>query len=154
MSDSSYQSNDRGAELLSPNGRARREAMLGELQHAMRRHHRKRRVRRAALAALGMIVIAGIAARLLFTPPSPRPQPGPQSRPIMLVEFVRTQPDIVERYRAKPPPLIEWIPNDASLVQALRDIGRPAGLIRIDGRLQLSNLIIDEPAHTPTPNET
>ncbi|MHC4992801.1 MAG: hypothetical protein ACYTGC_17655, partial [Planctomycetota bacterium] len=55
--------------MLSPQGAARREAMLEELTGTLTRHHRRRRRRRRALAATGGVSAMVLLALVVRTPP-------------------------------------------------------------------------------------
>lgn len=68
---------------LSPEAARRKEAMLGELQHEVRRRGRRRRVVRrstAACAAASILLIVAVGARVLpgiLQGPTPPREPGP-----------------------------------------------------------------------------
>jgi hypothetical protein len=59
------------------------------------------------------------------------------------VAIVGTDPLIVERYAFdEPARLIEWL-EDRALLETLAQIGRPSGLININGRVRLSRPVSD-----------
>ena len=119
---------------LTPEGEARRDAMLDELVGTMQRVHRGRRVRRRAASALAVLtVFAGIAwvigSQSLF---------GDRARPTTFVE--RPQPQLP----GTPPTerLIQMV-NDDELVALLAQLDRPAGIVRSEGKTWLTNAVTD-----------
>jgi hypothetical protein len=152
--------NDAHDNPLTPQGEARRDGMLGELAEIMSRTHRARRVRRRVIGStgcLGLLLVVGRLAMPLFTHPGEvRPQivehlpnreaPAAakaiaQTRPAITLR-VRTDPSIVERYRAAPTGAIVRM-DDATLIETLAAIHRPAGLIRFADRVALSAPVTD-----------
>ncbi len=130
---------------LTPDGNARREAMLDELVDAMQRVHHGRRLRRRAASALAVLTIfAGIAwvigSQSLFGDRAPqgifveRPQqPVPDAPP-------------TER-------LIQMLDDD-QLLALLAQIDRPAGIVRSEGKIWLTNAVTDaQLGLTPPPPE-
>ena len=134
--------------------------MLGELVGIMAQTRRARRVRRRVLATVGcvgLLLVVGRLAMPLFTRPGVvRPQivehlpdreaPAAvkaiaQTRPAITLR-VRTDPSIVERYRAAPTGVIVRM-DDATLIETLAAIHRPAGLIRFADRVALSAPVTD-----------
>lgn len=109
----------------------RREAMLVELTAAMRRIHARRRLvrRAAAVAALGLAA-AGLWTIGLRPPAAPGPIPTPAHRAVTVVgPAQRTH-------------VIRAI-DDRGLIELLREIDRPAGLIRSEGRAWISGRVTD-----------
>lgn len=154
--------------MLTVAGRARREAMLRTLTHAMRERHAARRRRRRAAAAGGgllLFALAAVAGRgvlrepatvpgRLVEVPAPmvpeRPPARPESsapRVACVIEVVKTDPTIVDRYRAPQPQRVrvQWIDDDALLAE-LRGLDRPTGLVRVNGRAFLTEVVVDEPS--------
>jgi hypothetical protein len=154
--------------MLSEAGRTRQAAMLNELKSAMAALHRRRRIRRRVAAALAVIVLGAAAVTVPGTRSTSRPESGvttgPDSglRPPVadsgqqrraaaaaqrVVDFavVQTDPTILERYAAHPPPVaeIEYIGDDR-LIQTLAAIGRPAGLIRIADEFRFTAPVTDD----------
>jgi hypothetical protein len=139
-------------ESLSPQGQARREAMLDHLVGEMALVHRRRRARRAALSSAGAVLLLVGLIRfanldsanntLTLNPQSPEQNASvqPDASTIM---HVQTDPSIAERFRAAPIPIIVPI-NDAQLIETLVEIGRPAGLIQVGERIALSAPVTDE----------
>jgi hypothetical protein len=156
---------------LSAAGLARREAMLGDLIGSMRRVHARRRARRVAAAGIAVIGCVGIGVFALRpSPPAtsngpvprvveahhavPAPAPLPAanhpehpapSLPVVEYAVVRTDDSAVDRLRARGSGLVERIGDDA-LLATLTDLGRPAGLIRTDVGVRLTDPIIDPPS--------
>ena len=143
---------------LSAAGEARRGVMLDELVGAMERVHRTRRTRRRTIAA-GTPIMVGMLLWLLLPALSQSPDtpqfanpPTPEVTPLVappsgtprppLTAIVRTDPDILERYRAQPVACIERI-NDRMLIDTLVSIQRPAGLIYYGNRVMLTTPVTD-----------
>ena len=59
-----------------------------------------------------------------------------------IITIVRTDPSILERYVSHTTSKIESI-NDETLLASLASLGRPAGLIRYDGRVRLTTDVTD-----------
>lgn len=128
---------------LTPDGEARREAMLDELVGVMQRVHHRRRVRRRAAGALAVLAIfAGVAwvvaSQLSFVD---RPKPL----------IVKNQPSEEVPDLPAPEPLIQPVArtglvrvvSDDELVTLLAQIDRPAGIVRSEGEIWLTNAVTD-----------
>lgn len=143
---------------LSEQGRARRDAMLAELQSRVVRTARVKRVRSGVLAAAALGLIASLA--VLLTPHRVAPpaspvadlsepttipvEAAPFAAPTILV--VRTDPDVLGRCRASPDGIaarVERIGDDELLAELVA-IGRPAGIIRSQGRTWLTAAVTDK----------
>ena len=115
-------------EMLSPAGRARRDAMLGELVQAMRQLRRRRQRRRTAASAV--IVLGLLAAGLWVT-----------GRPEI------TRRDGIGVHDAPDAPAVTPIRirtiGDEELLALRAEMGRPAGLIRSEGRVWLTSDVTD-----------
>lgn len=143
--------------LLSAQGVARRDRMLGDLVSRMREVHRARRVRRrVAMVAAPMLLIAAIATIARW--PGSRPTTsrdgttvahGSAPAPAAIISVVRSSDDSLVRYRAEPGGESDMIVmTDAELLDALAGMNRPAGLVRTNGRVHLTRDVID-----PDPSE-
>jgi hypothetical protein len=137
-------------ENLSPEGAARREAILRQTLLAVRRRRRSRRALRLT-AGLAVLVLGVVLIRLPrepgTTPPSGGrpgeivhagplvPTPAPPAGPF--VQVIPPDPEICARLAA--PPLVPtWRPiTDDQLLAALSEAGQPAGLVRVAGRTLL-----------------
>jgi len=152
--------NDPNDNRLTPQGEARRDAMLGELVGIMAQTRHARRVRRRVIGTvgcMGLLLVVGRLAMPLFTHSGEvRPQivehlpdreaPATvktiaQTRPAITLR-VQTDPSIVDRYRAFPTGATVRM-DDATLIETLAAIHRPAGLIRFDDRVALSAPVTD-----------
>jgi len=144
-------------EQLSTAGRARRDAMLPGLVDDMRRVHRARRRRRATVATLSLtaaLVVTAIALvpatptengeQLIAREPPVVELAPPAARAVMTVAFVTTDRGIADRLASTARSRVVELDDD-TLVTALADIGRPAGLIRRDGRVELTRNVVDPP---------
>ncbi len=130
---------------LSPAGRRRRDTMLGDLLRTMGAVHRRRRRRRraratGALIALAVALTAAVPAFRLPRVPGPPPR---AAAPRVTVEFVVSDPTILDRC-AIPPSMARrtTILDDEALVTALAAIDRPSGLVRTGGRVWLTNDVL------------
>jgi hypothetical protein len=143
-------------EGLTPAGAARRDAMLDELTGYMNRVHRSRRIRRRGVAAALLFAVAAAVAYLAL-PGQPTPvhqpitsnplhSPVESSAPPVRIAVVRTDPDIVNKYRASAPETsvvrIERLDDD-ELLRRLDAMGRSAGLVRMGGKAWLTADVAD-----------
>ncbi len=143
---------------LSEQGRARRDAMLAELQSRVVRTARVRRVRSGVLAAAALGLIASLAVLLtpnrvappvspvadLTEPPTIPGEAAPNSPATILV--LRTDPGVLGRYGAPPNSLAVRVVRigDDELLAELAAMGRPAGIIRSQGRTWLTAAVTDK----------
>ncbi len=136
--------NDHERSELTPTGEARREQMLDELLGTMQQIHHRRRVRlRLVGVAAMLLVFAGVAwvvasqlsfvdrAKPLIVENQPSeevpnlPAPEPRTRPFARTGLVR-------------------VVNDDELVTLLAQLDRPAGIVRSEGEIWLTNAVTDE----------
>jgi hypothetical protein len=141
---------------LSETGRARREAMLGELVGQMQRLHHRRRVQRTASASACMVVLL-IGLSLLAMPARrpathlPRVAQTPKPAADASIEIIRTDPSILERFAARPTSRAILL-DDEALLDELVAMGRPAGLIRSGDRVWLTADVVGRhPAEDESP---
>ncbi len=153
---------------LSEAGEARRDAMLVELQRTMRRRQeRLSAVRRTCGTGL-LVILLGIAIFLQSRPPAPSPAPTPQivelppgiapeqPEPRSRIVRIDTDADVVSRYAITPtlrPDVMltsqdGYLANviyvdDSTLLDLLDEMGRPTGIVRMDGRITLTNAVTD-----------
>ena len=137
--------NEHERSRLTPDGEARREAMLDELVSTMQRVHHGRRVRRRVASALAVLTIfAGIAWVI-----GSQLSVGDRAQPHIFVERPPQQvPD------APPTERLIQMMDDDELVALLAQIDRPAGIVRSEGEIWLTNAVIDaQLGLTPPPPE-
>lgn len=161
--------NDQPFSELSQSGLARRQRMHDELIEAMTKLHRRRHVRRRTLVAAVLLLPLLFGALVLVKPSAappalptivegeprlPHPQPG-DARP-SLVQVVHTDPSVIDRYAySASDSTVTWI-DDQQLLQELAALGRPAGIVRMNGRAWLTMDVTDdvqderEEVHTPS----
>lgn len=140
------------------------------LEHTLREQsalwaRRRRRGRTVAVASL-LAVASGLWLVTLAPPrtiPSPAPvalgtpprDPSTSHAPAPLVQLVGNTPGVLDRMRVDPvgsvqiirggePTLLVEIIDDDQLTTLLAQIGRPAGIIRTQGRVYLSRAVTDE----------
>ena len=144
--------NDQQRESLTESGQTRRDTMLGDLTTAMRKHHRAKRARRSAFASLCLLgLIAGLA--FLQWPRAQAPTDeiiviDDQPAPVVIIQYVRTDPNILDRYSVRPTSRVTYL-DDEALLAELVAIGRPAGLIRMGDSVRLTVDVTN-----PLPKET
>lgn len=155
---------------LSAAGRARRDAILHAAVQELRvTQARRRRRRRFAAAAVwcAVITVSAMAAMTISdrsrtdvvtraVAQHPRDESQSESQPrapqqprahqaaVRIVQ-VHTRPDAAQRYAVHTPTRVDRIDDDA-LVTLLASINRPAGLMYVNGRAQLTRDVTDEPA--------
>lgn len=125
---------ERERSQLTPAGEARREAMLDELVGTMQRVHHGRRVRRRVASALAVLtIVAGIAWVIgSQLPVNDRGQTwiaDNQQQPQL--------PDAPQTGRR-----IQML-DDHELVALLAQLDRPAGIVRSEGEIWLTNAVTD-----------
>ncbi len=119
---------------LTPDGEARREAMLNELVGAMQRVHHGRRVRRRATSAL---VVLTIFAGMAWVIGSQLPAEDQAESLIVINPPPQQVPDAPTTER-----LIQMV-DDEELVTLLAQLDRPAGIVRSEGEIWLTNAVTD-----------
>lgn len=113
--------------------------MRGQLLEAFTRHHRRRGRRQRALR--GVLAAALLAAAgTMWTLTGPPRGPQVASMPAFNVQLVRGSP------RSG---VVRTI-GDEELLQRLEEIGRPAGLVRIEGRTLLTDAGVASPQQPPS----
>ncbi len=153
----------RGAHL-SPDGLARKQAMLAQLEPAVRRRGRRRTARRLGLAAtpLALLAVAWLLITSRTTPPipvsppaiartdpsetttAPRPdrtEPAPTevlNPPPPRVVYVANDPRALDRFAAPPTATRVQRLTDEQLLAELDALGMPAGIIRTEQRVRLA----------------
>lgn len=157
----------KAGEPLSCDGQARRKAMLGSLEGAVRARGRQRLAARGGLAVCGLLLVVG--AVVFASWPNTGPASGPHdmaspdtpmasigneelhtdpapdthiaaTNPAAprLVVYVVNDPGIVARWAATPKPSRVEMLDDAGLLAELRAAGLPAGMIRRNDTLTLA----------------
>lgn len=124
---------DQNSKKLSPDGEARKEAMLTQLVGQMNQIHSSRQVRRRVLHTLTLIIVCAITVwfvALQYLSPLPIDIAKGPTGPGTYIE----QPNA---------PLIKTI-NDDELIALLAEMDRPTGIIRSEGRIWLTNEVTDE----------
>jgi hypothetical protein len=134
------------ADILSPQGRRRRDEIGRLAREAARRRRNKRRIVRAAVS----VVLLGVAIEMYSfrpVPPAQRPPvarieakvaptaaPSPPADSGITVALIKTESGISDRLSipAKPP---DWTKaGDDELLQSLADAGHPSGLLYTNGQ--------------------
>ena len=135
--------NEQGRTQLTPDGEARRDAMLDELVGAMQRVHHGRRVRRRAAGALAVLAIFAGMAWVLG---SQLPVGDRAQTDIAVNRPPQHVPDAVGTERlirlARRTGVIRTV-DDNELVALLAQLDRPAGIVRSEGEIWLTNAVTD-----------
>lgn len=125
---------DQNNKQLSSAGKARKKAMLTELVGQMNHIHSKRQTRTRVINTLALIIVCAITIWIVSLKYS-----NPQ------INNLATGP-IIESGKPQQPSkttLVKTI-NDDELIALLAKIDRPAGIIRSQGRIWLTNAVTDE----------
>lgn len=135
--------NEHERSQLTPDGEARREAMLDELVGVMQRVHHGRRVRRRVGSALAVVAIfAGIAwviGSQLTVGDRVVPQIVVERPPQQVPDAPRTKLLIQPAQRTG----VVRMVDDDELVALLAQLDRPAGIVRSEGEIWLTNAVTD-----------
>ena len=144
---------DEPAATLSGTGAARRDSMLPLLQGAVVREGARRRARRVTVrrvGALGLVVALGVSI-FLTRPATVNESPvvsndpmAPTIDPPMSIVRFKSEPGALERYTYVPQvDPASYIVDDQAFVAVLASIGRPTGLVRRGGRVELTSFTPD-----------
>lgn len=160
-----------GGSILSAAGRQRRNAMLTELLDKQQSWQRHRRARRRAGVGLAMLVVLAGASwtalswrgsssnpseldrdkSLVKNNPNDTSLPAPdETQSPTRIQVIHNADLILADHYAKGTGLIQVV-DDAGLVQTLEELGRPAGLIRSEGRVWLTSSVVDQPKDEAPP---
>ena len=123
---------------LSPDGQTRRKQMLHELQQQMQRVHTRRAMLRKCAVAVGLAVVVTAAVALLVIDRRPNGQLA--IRPSLEVHSVGSEPGEMRTPAdsgASGSRVQFELIDDNQLLTMLKQVGQPAELARIDGRLVL-----------------
>ena len=124
---------DQNNQQLSQDGEARKKAMLSELVGQMNNVHKVRQLRRRVLHTLTFIIVCAITVWVVSIQYSSPQVPKRVELPTgsgTNIELPNT-------------PLIKII-NDDELIALLAKINRPAGMVRSEGRIWLTNAVTDD----------
>ena len=128
---------------LTPTGEARREQMLDELLGTMQQIHHRRRARRRLVGVAAMLfVFAGVAwvvaSQLSFVD---RTKPLiVEKQPQQQVPDAPTTEPLIQLARRTG--VIRTV-DDNELVALLAQVDRPAGIVRSEGEIWLTNAVTD-----------
>jgi hypothetical protein len=149
---------DREQVGLSPEGEQRRETILRDLSAQLPEITSRRRQRkRVAVGACAMALLLSVGSVVVLTmnPPVHIPAPeivvtpvGPEVTTSQLIDFaiVRTSDTIDPSIyvRSETEAINAMVISDDELLSELAAMGRPAGLIRMNGEVRLSRDVVDE----------
>jgi hypothetical protein len=143
---------------LSPRGRQRREQILEMVIRQSRQRRRRRLAIRGGAVGIVLVVVSIALLRIPRSTPHPSdapmvksvpraaPAPLPRQGGKVVIERIQTDPTIVRRLAVpKSPPRWQTLDDD-QLLQELAQAGRPAGLVKIDGR---TTLVYHRPVRGP-----
>lgn len=148
---------------LSPEGERRREEILREVSGRLPAIAARRRAKRRAAAGTLAVLLLVCAAVVWMIPTSPGPTPTPTSAPqVVLIEptieydplidyaVVESSPVDPSVYvRTDTESINAMVITDDELLRELAAIGRPAGLIRMNGQVRLTRDVVDPPVVDP-----
>jgi hypothetical protein len=138
--------------ILSAQGERHRDAIAALALSAARSRRRRRRAAVAAMAVAGAAVLAiglvppitkqpdisqpQLAAKLMSPSPLGSEHVSPVQIKTVTIDWVRTDPRVLDRLAASPPP--RWcVIDDDTLLTELAAAGHPAGLVTVGGRTLL-----------------
>lgn len=124
---------DQNNQQLSPDGVVRKKAMLSQLVGQMKHIHNARKMRRRVIHSLTLVIVcvgAVWAISLKYSNPQSKEFAGGSTSNESLKELQEST-------------LIKTI-NDDELIALLAKINRPAGMVRSEGRIWLTNAVTDE----------
>ncbi len=124
---------DQNKKQLSPQGKTRKEEMLSQLVGQMNHIHNARQVRRRVIHTLALVIVCAITVwviSLKYSNPQPR----------IIADGTKKLEESIEKLKT---PLVKTI-NDDELIALLAQINRPAGVVRSEGRIWLTNPVTDE----------
>ncbi|MCH8822631.1 MAG: hypothetical protein IH984_03895 [Planctomycetes bacterium] len=124
---------DQNNKQLSPQGEERKEEMLSQLVGQMNHIHNARKVRRRVIHTLTLVIICAITVWVVSLKLL-NPQPN---------RIVIEHPLKIEAPPTAKMTLVKNI-NDDELIALLAQINRPAGIVRSQGRIWLTNAVTDE----------
>ena len=139
---------DRVPAVLSPQGRARREEILGELH----RTRANRRTRRIAIR-VGVLVVVASAVVLGLRTPKPAAVSSHDESPevaletVPFIHLVGGEPSTIRVLSGDGPRLIRVLTDD-QLLSSLRDAGQPDGIAIVGGKFMLASQIAAEDVQT------
>jgi len=157
---------EHAVEPLTLEGLARKQAMLAELESAVRGRGRRRvAVRAGAAVAATVVVVTGVLASNALTRSAPEPLPdpvpavahaepaidAPSPRRPARVAYVTDDGSVLDRLTVVTTGSTVQRLSDDQLLAELRKIGMPAGLARTEGRVRLAfySAAAADPDRTP-----
>jgi hypothetical protein len=134
-------------DILSPQGRRRRDEIGRLAREAARRRRHKRRMVPAVVAGAALLAVAVEMYRFRPIPEAtrspvarvdtklaPTPAPSPPTESGITIAVIKTQAGISDRLSI-PARLAEWTKaGDDELLQSLADAGHPSGLLYTNGQ--------------------
>jgi len=147
---------------LSSEGRERRDAILRDVSArlpgiASARRRRRRSVAGGAAVALLLVVGGAVVLTMqqrpanqpTLTPPNVAAPEAPPVNETPSIDFqiVRTNDEIDPTMivRTDPEAINAMVVSDEELLRTLAEMGRPAGLIRMNGQVRLTRDVVDPP---------
>lgn len=157
---------ERTIEPLTPEGLARKQAMLAQLESAVRGRGRRRvAIRAGAAVAATAVIVTGVLASNTLTRSSPEPVSDPvpavaHAEPTIdaptphlpaRVVYVADDGSVLDRLTVVTTGSTVQRLSDDQLLAELREIGMPAGLVRTEGRVRLAfySAAAADPNRTP-----
>ena len=119
---------------------ARRDAMLGDLVATMERLHRRRRIRRRLVTSAAVLALAAGSTWLIA---SQQTTPVTPAEDRVVTTPAESNGPIIRRVGLHRTGRIHSVDDD-ELIARLAEIDRPTGLIRSEGRVWLTESVVDE----------
>lgn len=140
---------------MSSLARQRMAGMLPGMLGAVRWRRRRRHIVRGSVLAVVTVLLVSFWPRSFWkdngaaltpiasVPVAPGASASQQAASSMVCEVVRDIPGVVDRYRVAGNKHVEWYANDDQLQDFLRDADRPNGIVRVSGKVIVTEAALD-----------
>ena len=133
---------------MSSLARQRMASMLPDMLGAVRWRRRRRHIVRGTVLAVAAVLLVGYwpnggTAPDVIAPVAIGPLGPQQAGSSVVCEVVRDIPGVVDRYRATGAKHLEWFVSDDELQDFLRDANRPNGIVRVSGKVLVTEAALD-----------
>lgn len=135
---------------MSSLARQRMAGMLPGMLGAVRWRRRRRHIVRGSVLAVAAVLLVSywqdrgaVVTPIASVPVAPDASASQQTASSMVCEVVRDVPGVVDRYRVVGNKHVAWYASDAQLQDFLRDADRPSGIVRVSGRVIVTEAALD-----------